>query len=674
MKKSLVVLLLMVSIAYSQYPPIDWELTYEGDGTVKFYAMEVLENRDRIFVGWADTSSVTGTDALVVKTDSVGMIIWSNTYGGDEWDVGQELVLNSDGSMIILGSTTSFGAQETDVWVFKIDSNGNQLWSNIYGGAESEYFPKISRNSDDTYIILSKSDSFTDFTTSWLFKLNADGVMIWDLSLDNNANESAGGLISGDDGYTIVSQSGSDFSFVRVDTSGSIILDIVINPDDLFGDASSPTVHGCTVLDNGNILVAGNIYTDSQHQMIYEVSLDGVVQWSKILSSTGRGLSAIELVDGNYALLGHIDSGSTYISITLITDNRDEIISTLYGESGTNYSRYLKETDHGDLLVCGYKTISGSPAGWIFELDLGLGTEILSIDDVPGDQGGWVTVSWSGSIYEYNGMVNDYGVWEQDLTGEWVSLGTVHPTLDDEYTFLAHTFVDSGAEGNSLSNFRISTHTIHTFMMEYSDPFEGYSVDNLVPGVPEGLLVSLLPESIELTWESVTDLDFNYYNVYRSTESGFDPSELEPQYVTTTQMITDTDFEMELTYYYRVSAVDFHGNEGECSDEVSASMVSMDDHSEIPREFILGQNFPNPFNPSTTLRYGLQEDSDVSLIIYDIRGNTVRTIESGAQVAGWHEHVWNGINDDGHPVSTGLYVTRLRAGSYTETIKMVYLR
>lgn len=92
------------------------------------------------------------------------------------------------------------------------------------------------------------------------------------------------------------------------------------------------------------------------------------------------------------------------------------------------------------------------------------------------------------------------------------------------------------------------------------------------------------------------------------------------------------------------------------------------------QHYLLQQNLPNPFNPSTTISYGLPEDAAVSLVIYDIRGNTVRTIDSGSQVAGWYERVWNGMDESGQPVSTGLYLTRLQAGSYSKTIKMLYLK
>ncbi|NQV16546.1 hypothetical protein HQ531_13875, partial [bacterium] len=102
----------------------------------------------------------------------------------------------------------------------------------------------------------------------------------------------------------------------------------------------------------------------------------------------------------------------------------------------------------------------------------------------------------------------------------------------------------------------------------------------------------------------------------------------------------------------------------------------------LPENFTLGQNYPNPFNPSTTLRYGLPEASTVSLIIYDIRGNTILTIESGSKQAGWYEYVWSGLDNSGQTVAAGLYLTRLLVrdsdrdgtGSFSKVIKMLYLK
>ena len=84
--------------------------------------------------------------------------------------------------------------------------------------------------------------------------------------------------------------------------------------------------------------------------------------------------------------------------------------------------------------------------------------------------------------------------------------------------------------------------------------------------------------------------------------------------------------------------------------------------------------YPNPFNPSTTIRYGLPEEANVSLVIYDVRGQVVQTLESEHQPAGWYDVVWNGQTAEGKTISTGIYFARLVAGEYSQVVKMLYLK
>ncbi len=106
----------------------------------------------------------------------------------------------------------------------------------------------------------------------------------------------------------------------------------------------------------------------------------------------------------------------------------------------------------------------------------------------------------------------------------------------------------------------------------------------------------------------------------------------------------------------------------------SAEQVQNYINNITPETPFIGQNFPNPFNPSTTLSYRLPASSNVSLIIYNVQGNIVSVISSGSQAAGWYEVVWNGETVEGKTMSTGIYFARLIAGDYTQVIKMLYLK
>ena len=94
----------------------------------------------------------------------------------------------------------------------------------------------------------------------------------------------------------------------------------------------------------------------------------------------------------------------------------------------------------------------------------------------------------------------------------------------------------------------------------------------------------------------------------------------------------------------------------------------------LPQAFLLGQNWPNPFNPETQIRYSLPQDTDVRLTIYDALGQTVTTLVKEQQTSGDYTIRWNARNADGYHVASGLYFYRLEAGSVTITRKMSLLR
>jgi len=104
------------------------------------------------------------------------------------------------------------------------------------------------------------------------------------------------------------------------------------------------------------------------------------------------------------------------------------------------------------------------------------------------------------------------------------------------------------------------------------------------------------------------------------------------------------------------------------------TVETIGDEYATPEGYELSQNYPNPFNPSTTISYLLPIAADVILIIHDITGRTISTLEESYQSAGYYDIQWNSKDDSGNPVSTGVYFCRLTAGDYSKTIKMVYLR
>ncbi len=94
----------------------------------------------------------------------------------------------------------------------------------------------------------------------------------------------------------------------------------------------------------------------------------------------------------------------------------------------------------------------------------------------------------------------------------------------------------------------------------------------------------------------------------------------------------------------------------------------------LPTEFNLAQNYPNPFNPVTTIKYALPKSVDVEITIYNILGQKVKTVLNEPQKAGFKNVKWDGTNDYGLKVGSGVYIYRLRAGDFVDQMKMVFLK
>ena len=105
-----------------------------------------------------------------------------------------------------------------------------------------------------------------------------------------------------------------------------------------------------------------------------------------------------------------------------------------------------------------------------------------------------------------------------------------------------------------------------------------------------------------------------------------------------------------------------------------ASLQISDNISISPEKHTLYQNYPNPFNPNTTLSYSLSQADFVNITIYDMAGNTIKTITNGSQNAGLKKVDWNATNNNNEPVSAGLYVYKMQANEFTKTMKMLLLK
>ena len=128
------------------------------------------------------------------------------------------------------------------------------------------------------------------------------------------------------------------------------------------------------------------------------------------------------------------------------------------------------------------------------------------------------------------------------------------------------------------------------------------------------------------------------------------------------------DFNSQQTNLHRIGT-DFD----ECED-YNGQQLDISNAINTPVQFRLNQNYPNPFNPTTTLAYDLPKDELVNITIYDMMGRMVTNLVSSQQNAGYKSIQWNATNNEGQPVSAGVYLYSIEAGEFRQTKKMVLLK
>ncbi len=414
--------------------------------------------------------------------------------------------------------------------------------------------------------------------------------------------------------------------------------------------------------------------------LIYHVDeavfTDNDNQWYPGYTDYGHYLVALEQADGLWELERALDSGDDGDPYPGYWNN------TTFDLSSTPSSR---DYDANNTYVA-VRNISSSGPEMMADFFV-LPVEVappqpVAINDVPEDQGGWVTATWAASEDDSDNSPNPvlfYSIWMKDTDGGgdaappltvrlpegsapetvtlaadgWIGVGSLGAIQDSSYRFLVHTLQDSNQTGINWTYVRISAHA-DPYVYSFSAVDSGYSVDNIVPGVPADLAAAPVETGIRLSWyydlEAVED--FQYFAIYRSEEAAFEPVHPDSAtYLTEDTVFVDEKVDYGVGYYYRVAAIDYNGNYSDLTDAVFGAG--------LPEAFALRQNYPNPFNLSTTLQFDLPRLTRVSIIVYDLRGREVVRLFDGLHPSGCDQVEWDGQSADDRGLSSGVYIARM---------------
>jgi hypothetical protein len=192
-----------------------------------------------------------------------------------------------------------------------------------------------------------------------------------------------------------------------------------------------------------------------------------------------------------------------------------------------------------------------------------------------------------------------------------------------------------------------------------------YQYQDLPPRKPDSLSCRISGDSLIIKWKGNYEADFWRYIINRDTVSGFTPwagniiAELD------TNILIDLSWNRSHNYYYRIAAYDHQGNISPYSIELRVINVGIEDNSgaEIPSITAIESNYPNPFNSSTTIIYTVANlgpiPAQINIDIYDIQGRKVRTLLNAREDVGRHTIIWDGRDDSGNELASGIYFARI---------------
>jgi hypothetical protein len=217
-----------------------WNVTYGAEEYEGGWWVETTPDGGYILVGITESKGNGDGDVWIIKTNSEGVLLWDKTFGGNNFDEAEEIIVLEDGAFILIGSTESFGSGGKDLWIIKIDSNGSLLWEKVYGGKFDDEGWSIESTNDNCFFILGNTNSFgagnQDF---WLIKTDNSGNIILNRTFGGDKLDQARRIHKANDGSYLLfgctqsfDANNGDYWLIVIDEKGQVLWEKLIGTGD----------------------------------------------------------------------------------------------------------------------------------------------------------------------------------------------------------------------------------------------------------------------------------------------------------------------------------------------------------------------------------------------------------------------------------------------------------
>ncbi len=354
--------------------------------------------------GLRNAATADGNQAADSNGSRIKGLIWDRTFGGPDSDWAYAMTGTSDGGLVTAGRTESKGAGREDVWIVRVDGDGNLIWDRTFGGPAIDRARGIVETQDGGLAIAGATESKGkgDYD-AWVIKLNAAGALVWDRTFGGPSTDWASAIVETSDGglaigaYTQPSPDEEfDFWVIRLDADGSTIW------ERSFGGEGLDWANAIAELQDGSLAVAG--HTESKgaggaDMWLLNLDATGVLLWERTFGGPGRDFATAvgATRDGGVVVAGPVEPGETKVDIQLVKlDANGEVVwDRTFGGPNDDWVRAVKETQDGGHAAAGYRMSDdgGLYDAWILKLDR---NGALVWDQTFGDDGN----EWTRALVE----------------------------------------------------------------------------------------------------------------------------------------------------------------------------------------------------------------------------------------------------------------------------------
>jgi hypothetical protein len=209
---------------------MEWDNDFGGIGWDEIYS--IIQTKDGAFIAAGSVwSKGTGKgDVCVVKINKRGSLVWIKTYGGSDYDEARSIIQTDDGGYTVAGFTVSEDTGDRDVWVIKLDKEGNKIWDKTLDGTSEDWANSLIQTKDRGYMVAGWTSSMgAGKTDVWIIKLNKRGDLLWDKTFGGSEDDEAHSIIQTEDGgYAVAGWTeskgagNSDVWVIKLDENGNL--------------------------------------------------------------------------------------------------------------------------------------------------------------------------------------------------------------------------------------------------------------------------------------------------------------------------------------------------------------------------------------------------------------------------------------------------------------------